>query len=473
MSRGREHLAVARTAAARAARLRGEAFAMFDRGDPGAEERYDAALEATDTAHAAFLAAAARMEAALAQDATRSDVRNLHADILLDRALLADAGWRLDLRDELARRMEFYDEDGAHRRRLAEPAQLTVEVEPAGADIRLHIYERKGDRLILSEQPVARRGDLAPGSYLLMVTAAGRAPVRYPVRLERGERRQVQIALPPADRVPQGFVFIPPGRYLAGSAGDEDMRRAFFNAPPLHAIDIGGYLIAVREVTFADWIEFLEAQDPAERARRTPGVSTLGTRNVKLERDGEGWTLSLPLGDQVVTAREGQPIVYPGRQRRREQDWLAMPVIGISAEDAEAYLAWLGRTGRVPGARLCTEREWVRAARGADQRTFPHGFRLEPDDACFDATYKKDPGSMGPDEVGSHPTTRSPFGLDDTVGNAFEWTRGPSPGVYAVRGGSYFDARITLQLPNRLETLATVRDPTLGLRVCADAPAAE
>jgi eukaryotic-like serine/threonine-protein kinase len=473
MTRGREHLEVARIAAARAAGLRGEAFAMFDRGDPGAEERYDAALEATESAHGAFLAAEARMEAALAHDATRADVRSLHADILLDRALLAEAGWRLDLRDELARRMEFYDPDGAHRRRLAAPAQLSVEVDPPGADIRLHVFERKGDRFVLSERPVARRGDLAPGSYLLLVTARGRAPVRYPVRLERGERRQVRIALPPADRVPRGFVFIPPGRYLSGSAGDDDLRRAFFNAPPLHAIETGGYLIAEREVTFADWIEFLEAQDPAESARRTPGVSTLGTRNVKLERDDEDWTLSLPLGDQVVSAREGRPIVYPGRQRRREQDWLAMPVLGISAEDAEAYATWLRATGRVPGARLCTEREWVRAARGADERTFPHGFRLEPDDACFDATYKKDPGSMGPDEVGSHPTTRSPFGLDDMVGNAFEWTHAQSPGVYAIRGGSYFDARITLQVPNRLETLATVRDPTLGLRVCADAPAVE
>jgi formylglycine-generating enzyme required for sulfatase activity len=294
--------------------------------------------------------------------------------------------------------------------------------------------------------------------------------VRFPLRLERGERRVVTVSLPPADRVPPGFVLVPPGRYLAGSAGDEDLRRAFFNAPPLHAIEIGAYLIATREVTFADWIEYLDAVDPAERARRSPGVSTLGTRSVVLARDAEGWSLSLPAGDQVLRARAGQPIVFPGRQRRREQDWLRFPVIGISAEDAEAYVAWLDRTGRVAKARLCTEREWVRAARGGDERTFPHGFRLEPDEACFDATYGKDPHAMGPDEVGSHPATRSPFGLDDAVGNAFEWTRGPSPGVYAVRGGSYFDARITLQLPNRLETLPTVRDPTLGMRVCADAP---
>ena len=464
----RRHLAAAREDAARAATLRSAAFALFDRGDPDAEARYDEAREVGERADRSFVAAESRIEAALAQDAGRDDVRALYADTLLDRALLAESRWRLDLRDELARRMAFYDPDGQHMARLTEPARLTVSVEPRAAEVRLHVYHRRGDRLELSERPVARRGDLAPGSYLLLVSAEGRVPVRYPLRLERGERRSVRIELPPAGQVPAGFVLVPAGRTLTGSAGDEDLRRAFFNASPLHPIELGAYLIATREVTFADWIAFLEAQDPAERARRSPGVTTLGTRSVKLERDASGWSLSLPAGDQVLRARQGQPIVYPGRTRRREQDWLRFPVIGISAEDAEAYAAWLDRTGKVPGARLCTEREWARAARGADERTFPHGFRLDPDDACFDATYRKDPHAMGPDEVGSHPASRSPFGLDDMVGNAFEWTRGRAPGVYAVRGGSYFDARITLQLPNRLETLPTVRDPTLGMRVCAD-----
>src|SRR6185503_7285159 len=97
--------------------------------------------------------------------------------------------------------------------------------------------------------------------------------------------------------------------------------------------------------------------------------------------------------------------------RQREHDWRRFPVIGISAEDAIAYAAWLARTGRVPGARLCTEVEWERAARGADGRTYPGDHEFAPDDANIDVTHGKN--DKGPDEVGSHPASRSPFGVED------------------------------------------------------------
>lgn len=145
----------------------------------------------------------------------------------------------------------------------------------------------------------------------------------------------------------------------------------------------------------------------------------------------------------------------------------------ISADDAQAYARWLDTTGRLPGARLCTEYEWERGARGADDREYPHGNRLAPDDANHDQTYGRKPSATGPDEVGSHPASRSPFGLDDMVGNAFEWTVSSLvPGQFVGRGGSFFYDPKTNQIANRQVSLATLRDATLGLRLCATFPRA-
>jgi formylglycine-generating enzyme required for sulfatase activity len=140
-------------------------------------------------------------------------------------------------------------------------------------------------------------------------------------------------------------------------------------------------------------------------------------------------------------------------------------VLGISAIDAIAYAAWLSRTGRLPGARLCSEVEWERAARGADGRTTPTGHVLDHDDANLDATYGRD--QMGPDEVDLHPASVSPYGLFATAGNAFEWTLGERADSFIVRGGSYRHDRKTADLSNRNESSSRLRDPTSGLRLCA------
>jgi formylglycine-generating enzyme required for sulfatase activity len=185
----------------------------------------------------------------------------------------------------------------------------------------------------------------------------------------------------------------------------------------------------------------------------------------RLEQTAAGWRLTLQTAERVYMAGWNEPIRYTGRKRNAVQDWRRMPVLGISAADASAYAAWLARTRRVPGARLCSELEWERGARGADGRTTPTGHLLEPDDANFDATYQRD--LMGPDEVGRHPASVSPYGLLDTAGNAFEWTLGEPPGTYVARGGSYYHDRKTADLSNRNETSGDVRDPTAGMRLCA------
>jgi formylglycine-generating enzyme required for sulfatase activity len=150
-------------------------------------------------------------------------------------------------------------------------------------------------------------------------------------------------------------------------------------------------------------------------------------------------------------------------------DWSRLPVVGITSADAAAYAAWLDQSGRLPGARLCDEREWERAGRGADERTFPAGELLPPDDANFDLTYGKDPRSFGPDEVGSHPASDSPYGVRDLAGNVWEWTRSAlAPDQAVARGGSYYFAASSCRLTNREIPEPSFRDLTVGMRICAD-----
>jgi formylglycine-generating enzyme required for sulfatase activity len=100
---------------------------------------------------------------------------------------------------------------------------------------------------------------------------------------------------------------------------------------------------------------------------------------------------------------------------------------------------------------------------------FPHGDVLAPDDANIDVTYGKEPLAFGPDEVGSHPDSASPFGVMDLAGNVWELTRSAREDAPVARGGSYYMGANAAWVSNREAPERTFRDPTVGLRVCADA----
>ncbi|MDR3627590.1 MAG: SUMF1/EgtB/PvdO family nonheme iron enzyme [Ignavibacteriaceae bacterium] len=116
--------------------------------------------------------------------------------------------------------------------------------------------------------------------------------------------------------------------------------------------------------------------------------------------------------------------VYP-------KGWDNKPVTWIDIEDARAYAKWAGK-------RLPHEWEWQYAAQGTDGRLYPWG-----NDWRTSAIPVQDTGHIlrGPDDVNAHPGGKSPFGIEDMVGNVWQWTdeyvdSHTRAGI--LRGGSYY-----------------------------------
>ncbi|MGZ3459050.1 MAG: formylglycine-generating enzyme family protein, partial [Archangium sp.] len=391
--------------------------------------------------------------------------------------------------DERARLLQRFERltagDTAWRERLETPAELELVTEPPGARVELTRYV--DDKGVRRREPVPDLGPLGPtpiarvllpaGSYHLRLTwkeRKGSTPVELPLLLERGGHKRLHLSLPAA--VPEGYVYIPPGCFLTGSADPEEVRK-FLRSAPLHRRCLQeGYLIGRTEVTLGNWLEYLDTlpeRAPERSILTTARADSDDSLRLRQLPDGN-WSLSLRLvNERVLTARAGEPVRYPGRSLRQEQDWRRFPLVDVSAEDVAGYLAWLDRTGRLPGARLCSEDEWTRAARGADDRRYPHGDRLQKDDADIEGTYDRQPDAFGPDEVESHPASVSPFGVHDLAGNAFEITRPMTPdlGDIILRGGAWYYDESGALIANRQIGTSKLRDSRVGVRVCASFPA--
>ena len=112
--------------------------------------------------------------------------------------------------------------------------------------------------------------------------------------------------------------------------------------------------------------------------------------------------------------------------------WEKKPVTWVSLEDARAYASWAGK-------RLPREWEWQYAAQGTDHREYPWGNNwVAANVPPTDSGRVEQPAS----DVQSHPAGASPFGVQDLVGNVWQWTdewTDEHTRAAIVRGGSHYE----------------------------------
>ncbi|MGC1378900.1 MAG: SUMF1/EgtB/PvdO family nonheme iron enzyme [Anaerolineales bacterium] len=214
------------------------------------------------------------------------------------------------------------------------------------------------------------------------------------------------------------------------------------------------------------------------------------------------YPLELPdywMGRYPVTNEQYSEFVTFSRKDHPVKDWKKKrnhPVVNVSWYDAQRYIEWLNQhlqelrkaegsaliflpSGFV--ARLPSETEWEKAARGAYGNTWPWGDEFDKA-KCNSDEGKKD----GTTSVGAYsPQGDSPYGCADMAGNAWEWTQskaqsypvhydfegGDNFSKCVVRGGSYLNKWQFVRCANRnSEYLPSNQNQTVGFRVALSKP---
>jgi eukaryotic-like serine/threonine-protein kinase len=232
------------------------------------------------------------------------------------------------------------------------------------------------------------------------------------------------------------MVYVPEGEFTMGSDGFFISGSIYINNIPKHPVYLNAYWIDQTEVTNG-----MYALCVSDGVCDTPRFVSSYTRDYYF----------------VTIVDSG----YPN-----------YPVIWVSWNDASDYCQWAG-------ARLPTEAEWEKAARGLDGRYYPWG-NTAP--ACTLLNYwGKDDGCVGDTSpVGSYPEGASPYGALDLAGNVWEWVAdwfgeypdslvrnptGPSSGgLRVIRGGSWDNFDDLQHSSYRGTSVPSTREYYIGFR---------
>jgi len=290
-----------------------------------------------------------------------------------------------------------------------------------------------------------------------------------------GDFRPGQVftdALEGGARGPQ-LVVLPHGGFMMGALpGDPD---AEDNEKPRHAVRFErGFAMGVREVSVGEFRRFVDATGYQSRAVRRGFSLAYDERTGNfLRRSNVDWRsdyVGRPAGD-------------------------TMPVVHVSAKDAQAYVDWLSTQSR-QRYRLPSEAEFEYAFRNGTSERYPWGEGTPPEGAGnMTGALDRSPGGRswgnafagygdgywGPAPVGSfRPNT---WGVHDLAGNVSEWMadcwhatyrRAPDDGSawvnpgcrdQVIRGGSWASSPAQTRASWRALAQVDTTNARLGFRV--------
>jgi formylglycine-generating enzyme required for sulfatase activity len=226
------------------------------------------------------------------------------------------------------------------------------------------------------------------------------------------------------------MVVIPAGTFMMGSRPEEEGRDD--SAGPQHEVTFANsFAVSEYEVTFDDW-------------------------------------------DACVDFGDCPPANDSGFGRGQQ------PVINVSWDDANRYVAWLS-TMNSRSYRLLSEAEWEYAARAGSQMAYSWGDEIGNGKAnCLNCDSKQH--DKRPAQVGSFAPNQ--FGLHDMHGNVWEWVEdcyhdnyngAPTDGtawaagsvctLRVLRGGSFYDKSPEIRSAHRLWIAPGNRMVHVGFRV--------
>ncbi len=268
--------------------------------------------------------------------------------------------------------------------------------------------------------------------------------------------------LPPGRPVPHDAVLVPGGEFVLG-VGALDEPTSLDNERPAHTVDVPGFRIGRVPVTNAEWQGFVESGGYTR--------PELWSRRGWEHRVAEDLQRPMAWNADGSRVRFGVVEDVPGDE----------PVQHVSHFEAEAYARWAG-------ARLPTEVEWEKACAwdpvAGRRRRWPWGEAQPGAGVANLGGY-----ALRPAAVGALPAGASAYGVEQLIGDVWEWTSSsfePWPGfepmLYAqysapffggdyrvLRGGSWATAASTVRPSFRNWDHPFRRQIFTGVRLAWDA----